>query len=258
MTSSYIKALPRYSVMIVSLAVLLTVWWLFSLRLPERLLPGPIAVFSTAWNITASGEFLTQAVKTVSRVLLGFCCASVLSSVLGIAMGMNKYIEAYAEPYVLAGLTIPAICWAAISIIWFRLTEFAAVFTITVLVAPMMTVGVVQAMRAMEKDFADMAKAFRVSKPRQVLHLFLPQLLPHFLGSARYGLALSWKVVVIIEMMGLTSGIGYKISFWYGLFSMKHVLAWTLSFTVCMFIIEVFVFKVAERKLLRWRVDPGV
>jgi NitT/TauT family transport system permease protein len=116
-----------------------------------------------------------------------------------------------------------------------------------------MAVGVVQGMHALDSDLLEMARAFKIGTTQRILHVFLPQLLPHFLSSARYGLALSWKVVVIIEMMGLTSGIGYMISFWFGVFSMERVLAWTLSFTVCMFLIESFVFKAVERQLLHWR-----
>jgi len=73
------------------------------------------------------------------------------------------------------------------------------------------------------------------------------------LAALRFGLALSWKTVVIAETFGATSGVGYKIIEARELLSMKGVLAWTLSFTLVMFVLEFGVLKLLEARLTAWR-----
>ncbi len=78
-------------------------------------------------------------------------------------------------------------------------------------------------------------------------------MLPFCLAGARLGFALGWKVVVLSELFGLSSGIGYMINRAFSSYSMDDVLAWTLGFTLIMFIVEYAIFVPVERRLVRWR-----
>jgi NitT/TauT family transport system permease protein len=51
----------------------------------------------------------------------------------------------------------------------------------------------------------------------------------------------------------MSSGVGYMLYYWFGLFSMAQVFAWTLSFLMVMFAIEYLLFKPIENRLTRWR-----
>jgi NitT/TauT family transport system permease protein len=237
-----------------SILFLMGIWWIVSLFLSEKFLPGPLLVFRSVVDIFISGEFFKEMAKTFARVLIGFSFALFISVLVGVAMGIWKNIEKLFEPEILIGLTIPALCWTAISMMLFGLGEGAAVFSIVVLVSPMLVVNVLAGMKALDWELVEMARSFHASRRLIIAEVALPQLVPYILAGTRYGLGLAWKIVVIAEMMGLSNGIGYKISFWYGVFSMKEVLAWTLSFSSMMFIIEYGILGQLEKRLTRWRV----
>jgi NitT/TauT family transport system permease protein len=187
------------------------------------------------------------------RVFVGFIIAFALSTILAIAMGTNKLIEKFFELWVVIGLTIPGLAWAIISLIWFGITEMSAIFAILVIISPMITVTILEGVKALDLDLLDMARIFRASKWLIIKDIIIPQLIPYFLSATRFGLAFAWKVVVISELLGLSNGIGYMINYSYGLFSMIGVLAWTISFTIIMFLLEFILIRPAEKKVTRWR-----
>ncbi len=245
----------HYSVLLISLSLvsLILVWWFLSLFFRPEFLPSPILVFRDVLAISVSGQFLSHMYYTLLRIICGFALAMLISLVLGIAMGRSKYVEKFFEAEVLVGLTIPALAWSVISIMWFGLKNFAAIFAITVLITPVITLNVVQGMKNLDKSLIEMAKAFESNRGLVIKTIIIPQLLSYLFAATRFGLGLAWKIVVIAEMLGLSNGIGYMIAFWFGMFSMKDVLAWTLSFTLVMLIFEYGLLGRLEKWATRWR-----
>jgi NitT/TauT family transport system permease protein len=154
---------------------------------------------------------------------------------------------------VLVGLTIPGLCWAVLAVMWFGITEMAPVFAIVVVVLPMLTLNMWQGTKSLDRDLVEMAHVFRASRRALLRDVVLPQLLPFCLAGARLGFALGWKVVVLSEMFGLSSGVGYMINRSFSSYSMDDVLAWTAGFTLVMFAFEYAVMLPIERRLTRWR-----
>ncbi len=236
-----------------SLALLLTVWSVAALFTRSSFLPGPLTVFHEVVRILVHEQFLVHMAHTLHRVLAGMALAFSLSLLFGIPMGLSRGAERFLEAYILVGLTVPGLCWAVLSLMWFGIANTAPIFAITVTVFPLITTNIWQGTKALDKELADMGKAFRASRGMIIRQILLPQLLPFMLAALRFGFSLAWKVVVLSEMLGLSNGIGYMINTSFASFSMTGVLAWTLSFTAVMFVIEFGIFKPMEGHLTRWR-----
>jgi len=235
-----------------AILVLLLIWQGLSFAYPA-FLPGPLSTFRRLFELVAKGEFSHHAVPTVIRVLVGFVFAIVAGTTVGILMGARSSLESFFELYVLVGLTIPGLAWAVLALMWFGISEVAPVFAIFAVVTPMLTVNMWQGTKALDRELLEMARAFRISRARIVRDIVLPQLLPFLLAGSRFGFALGWKVVVLSEMFGLSSGIGYMINRSFSNYSLLNVLAWTIGFTVLMGGFEYGVLRPAERFMLRWR-----
>jgi NitT/TauT family transport system permease protein len=243
----------RAAIRALSLASLVAIWWLVASFFPPTLLPNPAVVSHRLWELIAGGEFWVQAYATIVRVLAGFALAFVASIGLGVLMGLRRTAAVWFEFYVLVGLTIPGLCWALLGVMWFGITEIAPVFAIFVVTLPMLTLNVWQGTNSLDKDLLEMSHLFRAPRRSILADVILPQLLPFCLAGARLGFALGWKVVVLCELFGLTSGVGYMINQSFSSYSMVDVLAWTLGFTMVMFVIEYGFFLPIERRLVRWR-----
>jgi len=224
-----------------------------SLLNPPTFLPGPAPVLSRLAELVANGEFASQATPTVLRVFSGFTLALLAGTALGLAMGLHRHLESFFEAYILIGLTIPGLAWSVLALMWFGVTEIAPVFSIFVVVTPMLAVNMWQGTKAIDRELIEMQRAFHASRRSMITDVIVPQLLPYLFAASRFGFALGWKVVVLSEMFGLTTGIGYQINRAFSLYSMQNVLAWTIGFTLIMVAFEYGLLRPLERHFLRWR-----
>ncbi len=238
---------------LVSLVAMLVVWQAIAWFFPPSLLPGPIPVFEKVWEIFASGKFFIHMAQTLLRVVGGFLLAFLVSIGLGIFMGVSRMAERFFEPEIVVGLTIPSLAWAVIALMWFGIGELAPIFTIFVVLLPLITVNISQGAKALDHEVIEMAQAFRASRSMVIRHVVIPQLVPYLLGATRFGLSLAWKVTVIAEMLGLSGGIGYMIHYSFGIFSMVEVFAWTIAFILVMLALEYGMLKPLEARITGWR-----
>ena len=76
---------------------------------------------------------------------------------------------------------------------------------------------------------------------------------PCFLAAARGGLALVWKIVLVVELLGCSDGVGFQLSLFFQYFDITSVLAYTLAFACIIFALEAGVLRPWERRVLKWR-----
>ncbi len=247
------RALKDNGLRIASVLALLFVWWLLGLIFPPTLVPKPWDTFAEVGAIVSSGDLFTEMGNTLRRVLVGFFLALLASVPLGIFMGTLKSLESFFEPPVILGLTMPGLIWAVLAIMFFGLNETSAYAAVAITILPMLTISIWQGTKSIDKDLIDMSTVFHAGPWSKVVDVILPQLVSHILAAIRYGLGLAWKVVVVVEMFGFSNGVGYRVVRGFNTFSMKAVLAWTITFLVAMIVIEFGMIGWLERKITRWR-----
>lgn len=236
-----------------SIVTLVFIWWVLTLFFPPTLIPNPWDTFAEVAAIITTGNFFVEMGNTLRRVLVGFGIAMVVSIPLGIVMGTLRTLESFFEPPVILGLTMPGLIWAVLMIMFFGLTETSAYAAVAVTIFPMLTIGIWQGTKSIDKDLIDMSRVFHAGAWSKVVDVILPQLVSHILAAIRYGLGLAWKVVVVVEMFGFSNGVGYQVVRGFNVFSMKTVLAWAITFLVVMIVIEFGIIGWLERSVTRWR-----
>jgi NitT/TauT family transport system permease protein len=87
-------------------------------------------------------------------------------------------------------------------------------------------------------------------------HVVLPQLQPYLAAATRSGIALIWKIVLVVELLGRSSGVGFQLNLYFQLFDVAGILAYTLTFVAVMLIIELAVIQPIEKHATRWRIKP--
>jgi NitT/TauT family transport system permease protein len=81
----------------------------------------------------------------------------------------------------------------------------------------------------------------------------LPQLWPFIASTTRNGLAIIWKIVLVVEFLGRSNGIGFQIHLYFQLFEIGYVMAYALSFVIFILVLEWSVIQTLERRVTRWR-----
>jgi NitT/TauT family transport system permease protein len=107
--------------------------------------------------------------------------------------------------------------------------------------------------RNLDRGLTEMAAGFRVPLWRRLRHIVLPQLYPYLFAAARSGLALIWKIVLVVELLGRSNGVGFEIELYFQLFDVAHILAYSLAFMIVVQAIEWAVLYPLEIASGRWR-----
>ena len=213
---------------VLSIAALLLIWVVLSMLFPPSIVPGPFRG-KAMWQNIQSGQAFYHIYKTLLRVGFGLVLTMILGIAAGTVMGLYRKGEAFLDSWVTVGLTVPAIVYSIICLLWFGLNDRAAIMAIGVSAFPTVAISIWQGIKGIDTQLVGMANAFHIPRIAIVRKIIFPQLVPHILGAMRYALGICWKICTTVELIGMSSGVGYMMNYWFGLFSMTQVFAWTLS-----------------------------
>jgi NitT/TauT family transport system permease protein len=228
-------------------------WEVMARRLANPLVPGVEEVFTELVDIITSGVFFSHMVITLGRVALGFLLAFIVSLALGIVTGRNRYAQQFFEPAILIGLTVPGLVWALLCVIWFGISLTTSTLAVALSLTPPLALSIAQGIKTVSADLQEITAVYRLSTWSRLRFLFLPTLIPFLLNGIRIGLSMGWKVIVLVEIFGLSSGVGYRLNAEYSAMNVAGVLAWTIGFAGVMAVLEYGVIGGIERYLTRWR-----
>lgn len=227
--------------------------WIVGSQLLGSILPGPLETLRFIGRELERGTLLSHLWITTQRVLISFLAAMVIGVVAGAAMGLSKRIDDLLQGWLVVALTIPRILLFVVAYLTVGLSDTALVIALIVTVVPTIVVAIREGTRAVDSSLVEMATAFRRSRPAIWRQVIFPQLTPFVVGTARGSLALSWKMVVLGELLGRTSGVGYQISFYFQFFNMTGILAYGVTMMVLLAVIDLGVMGGLQRRAFRWR-----
>jgi NitT/TauT family transport system permease protein len=237
-----------------SIAGLILLWQLGALIADDpRRLPTPAAVLQAIIAYTASGELPYHLSVTLLRVAASFVIAMAIGTAIGVAMGRAPLFDRIAHPWLVFFLNIPALVTIVLAYIWIGLVESALIFAVAMNKIPNAVVTVREGARALDRNLLEMAWVYRIGWWRMLQQVVLPQLYPYLAAAARSGLALIWKIVLVTELLGRSSGVGFQIGLHFQLFDVTAILAYALAFVAVIQVIEWTILLPLERHVSRWR-----
>jgi len=236
---------------------MLLLWLALAHFSDPRHLPGPVSVVEALYGEALSGELLVHLMATLARVGAAFAIAMSLGSLLGYVMGRSRLADKILDPWLVVMLNLPALVVIVLAYVWVGLSEAAAIGAVALNKLPGAMVFAREGARAQDTSFDDMAKVFRLSPQARLRHIVLPQLAPYLAASARSGLALVWKIVLIVELLGRPNGVGFKINLAFQLFDLRLLFAYALPFVAIMLTVEMLVAQPLEKYVSRWRFDAA-
>jgi NitT/TauT family transport system permease protein len=246
--SSFKSFLPT-----LSLLAFIALWQGFAAYLNSNTLPSPEAVAQVFWQACVSGQLPFHLSVTLLRLIVSFAIAMLLGCAIGIMLGRNKKLDAFFDNWLVIFLNVPALVTIILCYVWFGLVESTAILAVVINKLPNVIVTIREGTRALDQDLLDMARCYRFSKRKTLLHVIWPQLHPFVMGATRSGLALIWKIILVVELLGRSNGMGYQLHLFFQMFDVASILAYTIAFVAVIQLIELLILKPLDKKALRWR-----
>ena len=213
--------------------VALAVWAIGAGNLPEFVLPGPVAVGQRLIELFTQVDFLEHTLASTWRV--------VVSVVLALIIGGGLALLARAVPIldgIVSGLiqpffnAFPSIGWAILAAIWFKPGHLSIIFVQVAVLVPFCLINIAEGLRQVDREMIEMGRSFSRRRSRVLVHVGFPLLLPYVLGALRIAYGVAWKIGLVAELLGSTSGLGYLMLRAQGSADMVTVVAACLSIVV--------------------------
>ncbi|MEA2978298.1 MAG: NitT/TauT family transport system permease protein [Alphaproteobacteria bacterium] len=238
---------------LLSIMTIIGLWYFAAAFLPPNVMPPPHRVVTVLWDEMVAGAIWIDVAISMSRIVLAFSVAMSIALVLGFAMGLSKTAERFFDVWIIGGLTVPSLVIILTIYMVVGLNDTAAVLAAALPVVAILTINIWEGIKNIDQKLIDMSKAYHAGPMLIIRSVVAPQIAPVIMASSRFGLGLIWKMVLFVELLGRSDGIGYKIEFNYQMFNMSAVLAHALLFLFIMLFIEIALLGRLERHLFRWR-----
>lgn len=203
----------------VALAIVVLVAWQYLpplFGIPKYIIPRVtdlVTEFIRMWN---QENLLGHFISTASMSIIGFILGGLLGAVFGYTLGLLPTVEKVLSPYILALQIAPKVAFAPLFILWFGYNAWPKlIVTILVVFFPIL-VNVLQAMRIMDRDMVNLARAYNMSPAKIFWKVMLPFSMPALLAGLRIGATLAVIGITVGELVGGETGLGYLISFGQG------------------------------------------
>lgn len=245
-------SLPSYKRYL--LPLLLLMFWQWSATLLNSAeYPTPVQVYNAFVFELFNEQMLSHLGITLWRVFLSFVISMVLGMVFGIMMGRFANLNELSDPLLILALNIPALVTILLCYLGIGLVETAAVTAVALNKIPTVVAMIREGARVVDDDLMDVAKVFRLSSATRFFNVFLPQLYPYIMASARTGLSLIWKIVLVVELLGRSNGVGFKLHTLFQFFDIAGILAYTFAFVTVIFLLEALIFRPLDHVVSRGR-----
>ena len=235
------------------LGVIIGIWWLASIKVPHYILPGPPRVYGAFELILDNGDLWVNLGITLERVCIGFLLAALISVPVGIMLGAMRRLGNFFEPVLPVLNPVSSAIWAIFAILWFGISNATTIFVVFMTAMPLIITNVWQGTRSVNADFIELAHTLRMPARKVMVKIYLPTILPYFFSGARLAFGFGWRVSLVAETLGASSGVGYRLRQAADLIQTDQVFAWTIVMIAMMAALEMCVLKPLENHLFRWK-----
>lgn len=233
--TTYKNILQRAGAVLLALAV----WQILAMNVDQQLLvPTPLSVVLRLGTIWQEADFWATVWFTFRKIVAGFLLGLGFGLGLGALAGRFPLFEILFRPWAVMIKSIPVASFIIICLIWMSSSQLS-VFISFLMVLPIIYTNVLQSVRSADRQLLEAVGIFRLSWPKRVLFLWLPQLKPYLLSACTVSLGISWKAGIAAEIIGIPVGsIGRMFYDAKVYFNTVDLFAWTVIVVVISVLFE--------------------
>ncbi len=238
--------------------VLLLIWEIGAYQSTPNRFPSLFEVGTGLYAIAIGATeyaFIPEISATIFRLVVVVALSLGIGIPLGIAMGRSTITADFLSVHVLLSMSIPAFVWAFLGVLWFGMTEYLVTVMVGVIVlVPYVVFNIWQGTKEVDDKLMEMSSVFELNVRSTWRNILIPHLLPYILSSTRMIVAVGWKIMLVAEIFGATSGLGFVISEYFLSHRNDMILAWSIPLMALIFVFERLLRRL-EINLFAWKSD---
>ena len=187
-------------------------WWFIAKDIPDFILPEPLEVLRALFQLAVTLESFQHIAISMFRVTGALIFAVLVSISLAILSRTNYVFTVIIESNILIVLnSFPSIGWAILGVIWFSISDITVIFIEIMIIIPFCLINCIQGFRQVDKEIKEMGISFSRNYVLTFLKIDLPLALPFIIAGIRISYGIAWKIAIIAELFGASSGLGWLL-----------------------------------------------
>ncbi|AFH59419.1 ABC transporter permease [Paenibacillus caseinilyticus] len=215
-------------------------------------LPAPSVLVIEGWALAKTGVVADSLLSSSIRIAAGFMIGSVLAVALAVLMVKFSRLERWISPVLTLVSPIPALALLPLFIIWFGIGEFPKVLLIAWTTFVPVLVNTLDGFKSVPSTLIRSALSLGASERQVFTRVMIPSAVPNLLIGAQISLGLSFSALIVAEMMGADSGLGYIIVDARNYFKITNMFV-AIILIGMEYSLFSFLLKLLERRVLAWR-----
>jgi len=237
------------------LGVLLIVigWQVLSLFYIQVIFPSPAETIQALLGIMISGELLDNLIITFQRQIVGLTCGVTLGIISGIVAGLNRKVELICQPFIYTLLSVPAIVFVVMAMVWFGMGTVMAIFLVTLLVYPTMHMNTLEGFKSIDRSLLEMGQVYKLPAWITIKKIYLPGLTNSLVAGFSLSATASVRLTIMAELIGAREGIGQKIAVSRAYLETERLFAWVLVLLMIIIGLEFVIIRPLNAFSARWK-----
>lgn len=248
---NFLNTKTRYGLMGVGLFV--AGWQALSIIFHEIILASPGDTVFSLVQMVQTLSFWKNVGITIERFGLSLLFGCLTGFVLGLIAGLNKKMRWLFEPFRWALMTMPPVVLVVVSMIWFGMGSMQTIFVTALLIIPIIYVNTIEGIEAVDKKLLEMGRVYKINFPMLLKDIYLPGIGGPVLAGLTLCAGLGIRIVVLAELLGAFSGVGYEFSLARTNLDTPALFAWIM---VCLFLggfMDLGILNPARKHIMRWK-----
>jgi NitT/TauT family transport system permease protein len=220
---------------------------------PDNIFPSPIEVAEDLWYGASDGSLFYGIGTSLVRLLAGLSIAIAGGIVLGIFMARVEAVNQTIGSLVLGLQSIPSIAWVPLAILWFGLTDVGIIFVTAIGAVFAVTINTYTGVKNIDPNYIAAARNMGAKGGQLITNVLIPAAFPYMISGFKQGWAFAWRGVIGAELLFSFLGLGFLLNVGRQLNDVSEVIAVMLVIMGIGMLIDGFVFKRLESKVMsRW------
>lgn len=245
------KKLIRWSFFLICPFLL---WQLAAQTFPPLVVASPAQAVAALMRLVTSPGFLhDQLLVSFWRIALGLGMAVGSGIVLGVLAGVFWPVRLVLEPLRWIFTSIPAVVVVMVAMLWFGMGTNMVVAIAVTMLTPIIYIGVVEGMDAIDTELLEMAQVYRFSKAMRVRHIQLMAIAAPLVSSLVIATGNSVRIVILSEVLGAAQGLGRGLAEARTNLDTPQLYAYVLLSLLIVGMVEAGLVRPLQRLAGRWR-----
>ncbi len=185
---------------------------------------------------------------SLQRVAKGYTLAILLGIPIGFFLGASKLFRTSFDPIIQILRPVSPLAWLPLGLVLFQKPDPAGVFTIAMCSMWPTVLNTALGVRSIPQDYMNVARVLRLSRMKTLLKVQLPAALPYMFTGFRLSLGIAWLVIVAVEMLTGSPGVGGFLWQEYNSLIYEHIILCIITIGLVGFLLDALM-SLVERRL---------